>query len=342
MRLPIRLACASILVLSAQAAFAQKLNVVTSIRPIQSLVENVSQGLADVNVLVPANASPHNYALKPSDAQNLQNADVIFWIDEHFESFLEKSIDTLPKNALKIAFAEQPGVLVLNSRELKLTADQEEHDDHAHEEEHSDHDDHEDHEDHEDHDEHTEEGGHTDHEGHDHGEHDLHIWLDPANAKTMTSIIAETLAARDPENAQTYKKNAAAFIAELDEKTNTIGDQLAPFSDKHFVTFHDAYQYFENSFEMKSAGVVTLSPETKPGAKRLKELKAALATNEISCIFSEPQFDAKLVDLAIEGTAVKSAQLDPLGANLEAGASFYIELLEQISNDMAACLGQAQ
>ncbi len=69
MRALTRIALATLLANTATSAFAEKLQVVTSIRPIHSLVEYISQGHADVSNLVPANASPHNYALKPSDAK---------------------------------------------------------------------------------------------------------------------------------------------------------------------------------------------------------------------------------------------------------------------------------
>ena len=331
-------ALAMLLASTTTSAFAEKLQVVTSIRPIHSIVEYVSDGHAEVSNLVPANASPHNYALKPSDAKKLQDADVIFWIDEHMETFLEKAIDTLPKNATSVTLAEQDGIIVFDNRELDLEPDhhdeEHEHDEgHEHEEEH-DHDD--EHEDHEAHD------GHDQHEGHDHGEHDLHIWLDPENAKTIANVIAKTLGEKDPEHAALYVENAQKLSAELDSLIAETATRLAPVKDKRFVTFHDAYQYYEKRFDIQNVGVVTLSPDIKPGAKRLKELKAALGENKIVCVFSEPQFDAKLVSLAVEGTNVQSAELDPLGANLDAGASLYIELINQLTDGIVGCLSKAQ
>lgn len=339
------IALATLLASTATTAFADKLQVVTSIRPIHSLVEYVSQGNAEVTNLVPANASPHNYSLKPSDAQQLQNADVIFWIDEHLETFLAKAIETLPQNAVPIALAEQPGINVLDARALNLAQHDDDHKDeaHAHDDEHADHD-HEDTHDHDDehHEEHSEHDGHDEHEGHDHGAHDLHIWLDPENAKTIVSIIKYTLADMDPENALQYHANANELIEELDRLIESTSLQLATVKDKRFVTFHDAYQYYEKRFDIQNVGVVTLSPDIKPGAKRLKELKEALNENNIACIFSEPQFDAKLVNLAIEGTNVQTAELDPLGANLEAGATLYLDLINQLTTGFVDCLSKTQ
>jgi len=346
MRALTRIALATLLASTATSAFAEKLQVVTSIRPIHSLVEYISQSHADVSHLVPANASPHNYALKPSDAKKLQDADVIFWIDEHMETFLEKAIDTLPKNDISVTLAEQPGIIVFDNRELDLAADHHDdehaHEEHEHDEGHEHEEDHE-HEDEHDHDaEHEAHDGHDEHEGHDHGEHDLHIWLDPENAKTIANVIAKTLGEKDPEHASLYIENAQKLSEELDILIAETATRLAPVKDKRFVTFHDAYQYYEKRFDIQNVGVVTLSPDIKPGAKRLKELKEALGENKIACVFSEPQFDAKLVSLAVEGTNVQSAELDPLGANLDAGASLYIELVNQLTDGIVGCLSKAQ
>ncbi len=254
------------------------------------------------------------------------------------ETFLEKAIDTLPKNAISVTLAEQPGIIVLDNRELDLAADH--HDDeHAHEE----HDEDQDHKDEHDHGEaHEAHDGHDEHEGHDHGEHDLHIWLDPENAQTIANVIAQTLSEKDPEHATLFAENAEKLIAELDILIAQTTTRLAPIKDQRFVTFHDAYQYYEKRFDIQNVGVVTLSPDIKPGAKRLKELKEALGENKIACVFSEPQFDAKLVNLAIEGTNVQSAELDPLGANLEAGATLYIELINQLTEEIVSCLSNSK
>ncbi len=361
------LAFASALAISSSAVLAADLNVVTSIRPIDSIVQYVVGEHANTNVLVPANASPHNYALKPSDAKNLQQADVVFWVDETLEAFLEKAVTTLPQDARIIALGEQEGLQILDTREIALGAEghEGEHDDHSHDEEHKDHDheehdheeghDHEEEHDHEeghDHEEdhdhekaHDHEEGHDDHaghdhdghEGHNHGEFDMHIWLSPENAEKIAHIVAHTLGDVDPANAAAYEANADKFAAELHKVTHEIEHKLEGAQGKHFVTFHDAYQYFENHFGLENAGVVTISPEVKPGAKRLVELKEALATNEVACIFSEPQFDAKLVQLAIEGTNVKSAELDPLGLALKDGPNMYFDLLNSLADSIQNC-----
>ncbi len=314
-------------------ASASELNVVTSIRPLHSLLANVTGGIITPKNLVPANASPHDYALKPSDAQALQNADLIFWVGDELESFLAKSITALPQDAKVISLSAQDDRFnLLPTREVSL-------DDHAHEEHEDDHT-HEEHahEEHGDHDDAHEEHAHDEHEDHAHGDVDLHLWLDIENAKHFVELAATELSTADPENSALYQQNAVQTLEKLDALDAGIRDQLAELKDKRFVTFHDAYQYFETQYGLQNAGTVTLSPETKPGAKRLTDLQAHLSADQISCIFSEPQFDAKLIDLAVEGTSVKKAVLDPLGAQLEDGAELYFNLMRDMGNSFADCL----
>ncbi|MCF4099456.1 zinc ABC transporter substrate-binding protein [Maritalea sp. P4.10X] len=334
-------------------ASASDLNVVTSIRPLHSLVANVTDGVLTPTNIVPANASPHHYSLKPSDAQALQNADIIFWVGDNLESFLAKSITSLPQTAKVIALQDhQDHFHFLPTREVSLDDHRRdehnhtEHEDHGHEHEHG-HDDHDHKDDHahgEEHSHDDEAHGNDDHgheeQGHNHGNTDLHMWLDVENAKHFVELVAEELSAADAANAVQYQENAAKTLAQLDALNAEIKAQLAGLEDKKFVTFHDAYQYFETQYGLSNAGTVTLSPDVKPGAKRLTKLKAHLKEDQISCIFAEPQFDAKLVDLAVEGTDVKQAVLDPLGADLADGADLYFELIRTMGNNFADCLSE--
>lgn len=321
-------------------ASASELNVVTSIRPLHSLLANVTQGVNTPTNIVPANASPHDYALKPSDAQALQNADLVFWVGEDLESFLAKSITSLPQNAKVIALQDHDDHFhLLPTREVSLES-------HDHSEEAHNHDDEHDHDTHEHEDEHAHEESHEhddhshDEHDHEHGDTDLHLWLDVENAKHFVELAAEELSTADPDHAAQYEENAAATLEKLNALDTEIRTQLAGLEAKKFVTFHDAYQYFEAQYGLTNAGTVTLSPEIKPGAKRLSELKVHLKEDQITCIFAEPQFDAKLVDLAVEGTEVKQAVLDPLGADLEDGAELYFNLIRTMGNNFAECLSK--
>lgn len=326
--LAMTLASASLLAVSAFAAQAAP-KVVVSIKPIHSLAASLMKGVGEPELLVDGVASPHTYQMKPSDASRLQNADVIFWVGHDMEKFLEKPLETLGGQARILELDALPGLLKLPTRESG-TFEPHDHDEEGHE--HAD----------VGHEEagHAHEGeGHEDHDGHDHGEEvDLHLWLNTVNAKLMAAAMTKMLVQADPEHAQTYEKNQADLDARLDALATEIKTELQPVKDKPFIVFHDAYQYYEKEFGVKVAGSITVSPETMPGAARLKEIHAKVAELNSTCVFAEPQFEPKLVQVVLEGTNAKSGVLDPEGGSYEKGEALYGDMMLGIARSLKDCL----
>jgi zinc transport system substrate-binding protein len=339
-------------------------NVVASVKPVHALVAAVMGDLGEPTLIVDGAASPHTYALKPSDAGALETADIVFWSGHGMEVFLEGALNSLSSGAEVVALSEAPGIELLPVREGGVfeahSHGEEGHEDHAHEghdgadnAHEADHDhDHEHegehaHEDHaHDHEDHAaEEGRDHSHEGHDHDHAheggDMHFWLDPANAKLMVTQIATTLSAADPENATTYTANAEAEIAALDELTTEIEALLEPVRDQPFLVFHDAYQYFEQRFGLTLAGSVTVSPEVMPGARRIDELRTRVGELGATCVFAEPNFEPAIINAIVEGTGAQAGVLDPEGADLIPGPDLYAELLRGLATDMVDCLTSA-
>ena len=171
-----------------------ELKVVTSIKPIHSLASYLMDGIGKPELIVDGYASPHGFSMKPSHAKMLQNADLIFWVGEDLENFLEKPLKSIAKKAEKIELIEIKGLNVLKFRERNIF-DEHDHDDHGHDDHGKKEDDHDDHG-HDDHgkkEEHDDHDDHDGHEGHAHGEFDPHIWLDTMNAKAMLNEMAEHL-----------------------------------------------------------------------------------------------------------------------------------------------------
>lgn len=309
MRKPFFLALAAALSWSTMA-LAEVPSVVATVKPLHALVAAVMGDLGTPSLIVKGAASPHSYSLKPSDAQALQSANLVFWTGHGLELFLEDSIDTLAPKATIVELSKSPGIELLPPRE---TGTFEHHD-------------------------HGEAPGGEAHE-HEHGEEqDLHFFLDPANAKVMVATIADSLVAADPEHADTYRANAAKETADLDALIAETEAKLAPIKDRPFVVFHDAYQYFEKRFGLNVAGSVTLSPEIAPGADRINEIRAKLKTLDAACVFAEPVFDPRIVTVLIEGTTAKQGVLDPEGANLDEGPGLYRQLIENLATNLTACL----
>ncbi|MEL7543820.1 MAG: zinc ABC transporter substrate-binding protein [Pseudomonadota bacterium] len=341
------------------AAAAGDINVIASIKPVHSLVASVMAGVGKPTLIVEGAGSPHTYALKPSQAQALEQADVVFWIGHEIETFLEKPVETLGKKARVVELMDTEGLIKLKMREggafeAHAHDDHDDHDEKAagakkdddHDHDH-DHDDHADakHDDHDDHDhKKKKKAGHDDH-GHDdhahHGGEDAHIWLDPANAKILVGKIAATLSAADAKNAATYKKNAAALSSRLDGLVAKVQATVKPVQDRGFIVFHDAYHYFEDRFGLEAAGAISVNPEVLPGAARVAEIKAKVKELGATCVFSEPQFEPKLVTVVTEGTNAKSGVLDPLGASIDNGPELYFTLIESLGRSFSECLASA-
>ncbi len=302
-------ACLAFLLLSFPA-LADAPKVAADIAPVHALVARVMQGIGAPELIVAANASPHGYALRPSQARALQEADLVVWIGPDLTPWLEKPLRNLAAEAEVLTLLDAPETQVLAYRGGPN------HD-------HGDHD--------------------QDADGHDHGLEaggtDPHAWLDPENARRWLALIAERLAAADPGNAAGYRANAAEGIAELEALEARIAARLAPLAAVPFVTFHDAYQYFETRFGLSFAGSVALGDATDPGPARLAALQREMQDRGVHCAFREPQFDDRRLRALTGNGGLTVAELDPMGSTLTPGPDLYPALLWQMAEAFAACLG---
>ncbi len=313
-----------------------EIKVVASIKPIHSLVSYLMDGIGKPDLIVDGYASPHGFAMKPSHAKMLQNADLVFWVGEDLENFLEKPLSSIAKKAEKIELIEIKGLQVLKFRERNIF------DEHDHEHGHDDHgkkeDDHDDHghdDDHgkkeDDHDDH----GHDDHDEHAHGEFDPHIWLDPINAKAMLNEMAEHLIENDPKNEAKYKSNLAKALQEIDKLTIDVMTDLS--NSVSSIVFHDAYQYFEERFNVKVLGAFTVNTDVMPGAEQLAEIREIIEHDKVACVFSEPQFNPDIINAVAKDMKIKTGVLDPLGATLDPGKDLYFNLIRNMSASFKGC-----
>ena len=308
--------------------------VIASIKPLHSLVSYVMNGVGTPGILVDGSSSPHTFQLKPSHATMLQEADIVFWIGEDLESFLETPLESIAANSRHITLMESDEIELLKFREKHIFGGHDDHDDHG--DEHDEHDEHGD--EHDEHDEHADEHGdeHDDHhDGHAHGEHDIHFWLDPEIAKTIVKIVTRELSELDPTNASTYKSNSAKALNEINQLISDAKSKIN--KDAKYVVFHDAYQYFEKRFGVEVIGALTVNPEVLPGAKQLAEIREVIEHENVNCLFSEPQFNPSIAETIAKDTGVKAAVLDPLGAELEPGKDLYFDLIGDIASSFESC-----
>ena len=313
-------------------AWAEVPRVATDIAPVQSLVARVMQGVGTPDLIVAPGASPHSYSLRPSEAAALQEAGLIVWIGPDLTPWLADAVATLAPGAGVVTLLSVEGTTVLPFRE---GATFEAHD-------HDGHDDHDDHG----HDDHDHDHGHDDHAGdkddahddHAHGASDPHAWLAPANAAVWMGEIAAQLSALDPGNAPIYAANAAAGQQELADLGAELAASLAPLHDRPFVVFHDAYQYFEQAFDMAATGAISLSDASDPSPARIAEIRDRIADQGVACVLSEPQFDPGIVAAVMDGLPARTGVIDPLGADLEPGPGLYPAMLRNMAQTLSDCL----
>ncbi len=284
-----------------------ELNVVTTIKPLHSLISKVMEGLGEPSLIIEGTTSPHSFTLKPSHAKLLEEADLIFWVGEGMETFMEKPLMSIVKDAEVISFMEVNSINKLKFREENIF---ESHDDHDEED-------------------------HDSHAGHAHGEFDAHIWLDPMNAKEMIHEIAHELSHLDPSNKDKYNKNAESTLLDIDELINNIDQSIN--KDAQFVVFHDAYQYFENRFGITSAGALTLNTDALPGARQILDIQNVIKEKGVKCIFSEPQFNPKIIETIAKDTGIKTGIFDPLGSKLDADKNQYFTLIKNLRDNLKGC-----
>jgi zinc transport system substrate-binding protein len=292
--------------------------VAVSIVPIHSLVANVMRGVAEPTLLIPVGRSPHTYALKPSDARTLQSADLVVWVGEKLENYLEKPLASLGGKARIVEISGIDGLTLYDVRDGGAFEA------HAHSQGHT----------------HAHGDGASAEEAHDHDD-DMHLWLDPDNAGLIVAQIAAELAALDATNATRYADNARATRERIAALDQAIKARLSSVQDRPYIVFHDAYQYFERHFGTKIVGSITVSPDQMPGAKRIAELRDRLRASDAACVFREPQFPAPIIDTLVGGSGVKVGVLDPEGADLVPGRDAYFTLMDRIADSLATCLTSA-
>lgn len=288
------------------AAYADGPNAVASIKPIHSLVAGVMEGVGTPKLIVQGASSPHTYNMRPSDASAVAHASVVFWVGKPLEHFLEKPISSLGKNALSVELIDAPGVKTLKPR-VGGTFDPDRDGD--------------------------AEDGHSD-------AVDPHFWLDPENARAAVKEIAATLEKLDPPHAKTYAANAEKMDTDLKNLETKVAAEIAPVKDRPFIVFHDAYHYFEARFGVTAAGSVTISPDVQPGAARIAEMEDKVRSLGAVCIFSEPEFEPKLVDTIAGGTNAHKSVLDPIGGDMTEGPGLYDKLLTGLADNLKNCLSQ--
>ncbi len=290
------------------------IEVLTTIKPLGFIAAAITDGVSEPKVLLPTGASPHDFSLRPSDIRNINSAGLVVWVGPELEGFMAKPLANHPH---ALALTQVEGMPLFNYA-TQDSHDSHDHDDHDHAaHEHGDHD----------------EG----HEGHHHEGVDPHIWLGPTQAKVIAKAIASELGKLDPANQARYDANLAAFDTKVDAKDKVIAGQMKAVNEKGYFVFHEAYGYWERHYGMISKGHFTVSPERRPGAKTLVDIRKALEEKQASCIYAEPQFSPAVIESVARNTGAKVLLLDEVGEQVPLGPDGYPQFMQQLADAFAQC-----
>lgn len=300
----------SLIVVAFLAIFAStvKANVLTTIKPLGFIANAIADGVTETEVLLPTSASPHDYSLKPSDIEKLNKAELVIWVGEGLETFLEKSIEKRPKSKV-LTLADVPEIAKKVSSEEGSGGDEDHH--HEHRQEHR----------------------------HDHSK-DWHIWLSSEISQLAAEQIATHLEQQYPAKKAKIADNLAEFKMALADKKTALKKQLDPVKTQGYYSFHKAYGYFEAEYGLNPLGAFTLNPTVAPGAKTLAKIKQNITANQASCLFAEPQFTPKVIETLSKATSVKVGRLDPLGESVEMSKTAYLHFLQSLADSFSQCLAQ--
>ncbi|MHC8471387.1 zinc ABC transporter substrate-binding protein ZnuA [Plesiomonas shigelloides] len=283
-------------------------SVLVSVRPLGFIAAAIADGVTDTEVLLPNGASPHDYALRPSDIKRINNVDLVVWVGDEMEPFLVKPL-TEKANNQQIKVKNLSSVMPLLRHADDNDEDAEENgDDHGH--------------------------------AHDHGSTDLHVWMSPEIALYTAVAISERLQELFPEQKDKVKANLQYFQTQINHLPEKIGSILNPVKQHGYFVFHDGYGYFESFAGLNNVGHFTVNPVITPGARTLSEIKQKIEQHQVSCVFAEPQFRPAVIDAVARGTSVNIGTLDPLGEKVSLGKDSYVQFLEQLSQQYASCLSK--
>jgi zinc transport system substrate-binding protein len=262
-----------------------RIAILTTFAPIHCFTSNVAGDAADVSVLVPPNAGPHDYSFSPADVQKIAKADVLIINGAGLENWLQRGIRSAGKKDLLVVDTSVGIDLITGLDVRPLPGVRSEPDSDA-------------------------------------GGPNPHIWLSPANAIKQVEHIRDALVSRDPGNAETYRTNAGVYIQQLNGLDAQIRTATASFPNKNLITFHDTFPYFARDYGFHVVATFEEFPGKEPSPRTIEELRKIIAAGNVSALFSEPQYSPRAMQVIGKEFKVPVVQLDPMETG-EGAKDFY-------------------
>lgn len=285
----------------------RKANIVATIKPIEGLIRAIAEDTVNIQRLIPDYASLHNYHFRPSDIRKLNNADIIFRIDENMENFLTPLLSKTPDKVHSLADAPNMTLLPINQSFMSSL--------HSHDKE-----------------THTHQHSHDDHNV------DLHIWMSPQNGVAMAAAITHVLSQLQPQHSKRYQQNFKQLSNEIDLFNKRFMEEAKGYKNTPYLVFHDSWRYFSHAFKLKKLATINLNAEVQAGARTLYRTRQQIKRLHAHCLFSEPNFRPKTINTLIEGFEIKTAEIDSLASHLTTSPRLYLDLMQYTAEKVKACL----
>ncbi|MCU0924556.1 MAG: metal ABC transporter substrate-binding protein [Hydrogenophaga sp.] len=257
-----------------QAQTPAPIKAVASFSILGDMVQRVGGDRVAVEVLVGPGGDAHVFQPKPSQARLIGQAQIVFSNGLGFEGWMSRLLNTASYKGRHVVVSE--GIKPIEAEEA-----------HGH-----------------DHKSHSKKG-----HGHDHGKIDPHAWQSVPNAVAFVGNIAKGLCAADAAGCDTYKRNAAAYSAELKALDTDIRALWAviPAAQRKVITSHDAFAYYAKEYGVTFLAPQGVSTESEASAKGVAQLVRQIKKENIKALFVESISDPRLIAQIGRETGVKPA-----------------------------------
>lgn len=252
-----------------------------------------------MELIIPANQSPHDFNLKPSQIRSINQSDLIVVVSENFTPSLSRNIRTLNPDVTLLDLSSSD-----SHYSEEINTDDKVQQDNAHIDEHL--------------------------------LHDVHTWLNPLNTISWLEHIAEAASRLDEKNRAEFQLNANNAIAKISQLNHALSDKLANVRNVQYIVYHDAYQHFAHAFDLSNPIAIALSDARAPGAAKIKQIQTAAQQSQ--CVFAEVQHDDAIVQTVSSKLSLNRGILDPLGSNIATGPELYPELMHELAQSFLDCL----
>lgn len=285
---------------------SNKLNVYTTIFPLEDFTKKIGGDYVDVTSVYPPNVDAHSYEPSSKTMVEMAEGDAFIYSGVGEEGFADKAADSLKSNDVKIVKAGE-GIELLTEEQEDAHEGEEAHD-------------------------HGDEAGHEEEgEGHHH-DVDPHVWLDPVLAIQMAENIKNSLTELDPDHEKTYTENYNSLKEELEQLDANFIETVNHANKKEILVSHAAYGYWHERYGIEQISVLGLSPTQEPSQKELQTIVDTAKAHQIKYVIFESNVSSKISEIIkneIGADSLTLYNLESISEEDEKNGEDYFSLMQK-------------